>query len=78
MPFGMGPAGWLFFPQIYPYLTNFYQNWPVWSNPYLSMWSNPYYFGWGFADELTYLKQLKQNLEAQLQAINQRIGELEK
>jgi len=71
MPFGMGPAGWLVFPQIYPYLTNLYQNWLNW-------WGYPYYFGWGFADELTYLKQLKQNLEAQLQAINQRIEELEK
>ncbi|OQX85904.1 MAG: hypothetical protein B6D55_06870 [Candidatus Omnitrophica bacterium 4484_70.2] len=69
MPFGMGPAGWLILPQIYPYLTNLYQTWPV--------WGNPYYFGWGFADELAYLKQLKQNLEAQLQAINQRIEELE-
>ena len=68
MPFGMGPAGWLVFPQIYPYLANLYQAW-------LSAWGYPYYFG---MDELAYLKQLKQNLEAQLRTINQRIEELEK
>jgi hypothetical protein len=70
MPFGMGPAGWLMVPYIYPYLTNFYTYWGYYS---------PWYFGYGypFPDELTYLKQIKQNLEMQLQNINARIQELE-
>lgn len=73
MPFGMGPAGWFLAPYIYPQILNFYQN-------FLRMWGYPFY---GFSipfyggDELSYLKQLKQNLELQLQDIERRIKELE-
>jgi len=75
MPFGMGPAGWLMYPYIiYPYLNT------MWVGYYQSLLRGwfPYYTLWGMGDELSYLKQLKQNLEIELQSINQRIEELEK
>ncbi len=77
MPFGIGPAGWFLAPYIYPQILNFYQN-------FLKSGGFPYYgftmpfYGAGlFGDELSYLKQLKQNLELQLQDIEKRIKELE-
>lgn len=77
MPFGMGPAGWVMLPYIYPYLGNLYQNWLG-----LSSFNYPfpfyrYPFGF-FQSEVDYLKQIKQNLERQLEDINKRIQELEK
>jgi len=69
MPFGMGPAGWFMVPYFYPY-------WPAsygYGLPYLGRFS-PFFFG---QDELSYLRQLRQNLEAQLKDIDARIQELE-
>ncbi|HDL10260.1 MAG TPA: hypothetical protein ENG39_03250 [Candidatus Omnitrophica bacterium] len=72
MPFGMGPAGWFMVPYVYPYLVNLYSWWGYYP------WYTLTPFGYPMTDELSYLKQLKQNLEAQLQDINMRINELEK
>ncbi len=70
MPFGMGPAGWFMVPYVYPYWLTLLRYWGY----------NPWYSGYGyqFPDELAYLKQVKQDLEVQLQEINARIEELEK
>jgi len=65
MPFGMGPAGWFMIPYFYPY----FRYW--WSFPY---WNFYQFYG---IDELTYLKQIKTDLEEQLKYINERISEIE-
>jgi len=66
MPFGMGPFGWFMIPYFYPYL-RYGCSFPYWN----------FYQFYGI-DELTYLKQIKTDLEEQLKYINERIAELEK
>lgn len=89
MPFGMGPAGWTYLnPYWYPWgwwspwhaLSQW--SWPTW--PYTA----PFWGGWpggAYAPsaataeaELSALKSQAQWLESELNAINQRIEELEK
>ena len=67
MPFGMGPFGWFMVPYFYPYLRYWWGTFPYWN----------FYQPYGI-DELTYLKQMRQDLEEQLKYINERIAELEK
>ena len=74
MPFGMGPAGWFMVPYVYPYWLNFFRYWGY--NPWYSGYDWAY--GYQFPDELAYLRQIKQDLEVQLQDINARIEALEK
>ena len=73
MPFGMGPAGWFMVPYFYPNSLGIF-------NPGGYNYFDPYWYGmpYGNYDELSYLKQMRQNLESQLQNINARIQTLEK
>jgi hypothetical protein len=79
MPFGMGPAGWFFFPYLYPY---WYR--PYWT-PYWARMRYPYYMAvsypspfWPMSKEQEerMLEEQSKALEDELNTIRKIIDEL--
>jgi len=70
MPFGMGPAGWFFWPHLAFWMR---QGYPHWNFPY-----SPY--PWLFTEEMEkdFLEGQAKILEEQLAQVNKRLAELRK
>lgn len=72
MPFGMGPAGWYFWPYLSYWMSQAH------SFPYTPYQYSPYPGSFGEEQEIKFLESQAEILEEQLEQINKRLDELKK